>query len=142
LLRKQLREGVSPEERLLAKEFWEATAEQIPDWSRARSREVSTSDLRQQFVHAHGVVLQAIGIAGAELLSKYPREWKVKLKGLRKIDWSRSNSRVWEGRALSHGRVAKTTPSVRLTANLIKKQLGLRLDEDEKALEASLENRN
>lgn len=140
LLRKQLREGVSPEERLIAKEFWEAVAEQIPDWVRARTRAVSTSDLREQFVHAHGVVLQAIGIAGAALLTKQPKDWKSKLKELRKIDWTRSNVRIWEGRALSHGRISKSTANVQLTANLLKKQLGLRLDEEEKALETKLQH--
>ena len=119
LLRKKIREGVSPEERLIAKEFWEAIAEQIPDWVRARTRAVSTSDLREQFVHAHGVVLQAIGIAGAELLTKQPKDWKLKLKELRKINWARNNVQVWEGRALSHGRVSKSTANVRLTANLL-----------------------
>jgi DNA sulfur modification protein DndB len=140
LLRKQLREGVTPEERLLAREFWDAVGEQIPDWGRARARRVSTHELRQEFVHAHGVVLQAIGIAGASLLAKHPKDWKLALKGLRKIDWLRTNTKVWEGRALSHGRVAKTTASVRLTANLIKKQVGLRLDDDDKALEASMQS--
>lgn len=138
LLRKQLREGVTTEERLLAKEFWEAVGEQIPDWTRARAREVSTYELRQEFVHAHGVVLQAIGIAGAELLSTKPKGWKPALKGLRKVDWLRSNFNIWEGRALSHGRVSKSTANVLLTANLLKTELGLKLDQEELTLEAQL----
>lgn len=141
LLRKQLREGVTAEERLLAKEFWEAVGEQMPDWARARSRELSTYELRQDFVHAHGVVLQAIGIAGAALISAHPKNWKQALKGLRKVDWLRSNTKIWEGRALSHGRVSKSTVNVQLTSNLLKKQLGLKLDDEEMALEAQLANR-
>lgn len=138
LLRKQLREGVTPEERLLAKEFWETVADQIPDWVRARTREVSTFELRQSFVHAHGVVLQAIGIAGAALLSSHAKDWKQKLKGLRRIDWLRTNTKIWEGRALSHGRVSKSTANVQLTANYLKLQLGLKLNPEEQELESSL----
>lgn len=138
LLRKQLREGVTPSERLLAKEFWEDVADQIPDWVRARSREVSTFELRQNFVHAHGVVLQAIGIAGAALLSSHSKDWRQKLKGLRKIDWLRTNVGTWEGRALSHGRVSKSTVNVQLTANYLKLQLGLKLTVEEQLLESSV----
>lgn len=138
LLRKQPREGVTPEERLLAKEFWEALAEQIPDWTRARKREVSTAELRQEYVHAHGVGLHAIGIAGAALLSRHPKNWKAMTKALSNVDWSRSNTDVWEGRAMTHGRISKATVNVQLTANLLKLKLGLTLSETEQQLESSL----
>jgi DNA sulfur modification protein DndB len=59
LLRKQPREAVRESEKLIAKEFWEAVADQIPDWGRARNRETSTAELRQNFIHAQGVGLQA-----------------------------------------------------------------------------------
>lgn len=138
LLRKHLREGVSEEEKLLAKEYWEAVAEQVPDWGRARERRISTADLRQNFVHAHGIGLHALGIAGAALLSAKPKDWKQSLKRLKKVDWSRSNNDLWEGRAMAHGRMSKATTNVQLTANLIKKALGLRLSETEAELEDSI----
>lgn len=138
LLRKKARAGASAEERILAKEFWEAVAEQIPDWSRARTKEVSTAELRQEYIHAHGVCLHAIGIAGAELLSRHSMNWKPMLKGLRKVDWLRSNVKVWEGRAMSHGRISKSTTNVQLTANFLKHNLGLTLSEDEQSFEAML----
>lgn len=138
LLKKQPREGVTPEERLLAKEFWEAVAEQIPDWGRARARKVSSAELRQEFIHSHGVGMQAIGIAGAALLSKNPKGWRVALKQLRKIDWSRASTNIWEGRAMTHGRISKATVNLQLTANLLKQKLGLELTEEELLLEKSL----
>ncbi|MBX3650511.1 MAG: DNA sulfur modification protein DndB [Burkholderiales bacterium] len=136
LLRKQLRESVSEAERLLAKEFWEAVADQIPDWRRARERAVSTADLRQGFIHAHGVALQALAIAGADLLASKPKDWRNTLKRIRAIDWSRSNIELWEGRAMNHGRISKASTSVQLTAIVIKQALGLKLSEDEKQLAA------
>lgn len=135
LLRKQQKQEVSAEEKVLAKEYWEAVSEQIPDWGRARSREVSTAELRQEFVHAHGVMLQALGIAGAALIAAHPKSWRTKLRGLSAIDWSRSNAPVWEGRAMQHGRISKSTTSVQLSANLIKKTLGLRLSPEDVSVE-------
>ena len=139
LLRKSLREAVTDEEKVLAKEFWDATAENVADWMRARTKQVSTAELRQEYVHAHGVVLQALGMAGAALLTKHPRNWKTQLKGLAKIDWSRSNATVWEGRAMLHGRISKASTNVQLTANYIKQQLGIPLTENDRLLEATLE---
>ena len=135
LLRKQMREGVSVEEKLLAKEYWNAVAEHVPDWLRTRARQVSTADLRQNYVHAHGVALHALGIAGASLLAAHPKDWKAALKSIRTIDWSRSNTKVWEGRAMVHGRISKASTNVQLTANLIKKKFGLSLSEEEELLE-------
>lgn len=138
LLRKRSKEGFSIPEKVLAKEFWDAVAEQIPDWGRARSREVLTSDLRQNFIHAHGIALQALGIAGADLLEKQKKSWRTALTALKTLDWSRSNTKVWEGRAMVHGRISKASSNVKLTANLIKSRLGLELTAEENELERTM----
>jgi DNA sulfur modification protein DndB len=138
LLRKQARAEVGVEERLLVKEFWEAVAEQIPDWTRARTKEISTAELRQEYVHAHGLGLHALGLVGAELLAQHPKNWKAMLKGLRYVDWLRSNTETWEGRAMTHGRISKASANVQLTANLLKQKLGLTLNEEEQLLEENL----
>lgn len=136
LLKKQQKDEITTEEKVLAKEYWEAVAEHIPDWQRARAREVSTAELRQEYVHAHGVTLHALGIAGAALLAAQPKTWRPKLKALRSIDWSRANAEVWEGRAMQHGRISKATMSVQLSANLLKEAMGLKLSPEDKAIEA------
>ena len=136
LLKKHPKDEITTEEKMLAKEYWEAVAEQIPDWQRARAREVSTAELRQDFIHAHGVTLHALGIAGAALLAAQPKSWRSKLKALKDIDWSRSNAQVWEGRAMQHGRISKATMSVQLSANLIKQTMGLKLSPEDAAFES------
>lgn len=142
LLGKKPKEGFSAEERILAKEFWDAVAEQIPDWTRARTKDVVTSDLRLKYVHAHGVALHALGIAGAALLASHPKTWKTSVKALRKLDWSRSNTELWEGRAMLHGRISKATSNIRLTANLLKLHFGLELTAEEKLLETNSGHRS
>lgn len=135
LLRKRGREPIAEEEKLLAKEYWDAVAEQITDWRKARDRIVPTWELRQGYVHAHGVALQALGRVGAALLAARPKDWKTAMKKIKNVDWSRSNTKLWEGRAMVHGRISKSSSSVVLTANAIKKAIGLKLTEDELALE-------
>lgn len=141
LLKKKPKEGFTTEERILAKEYWDAVAEQIPDWTRARTKDIVTSDLRLKYVHAHGVALHALGIAGAALLTAHPKTWKSSLKALRDLDWARSNTKLWEGRAMLHGRISKATSNIRLTANLLKLNLGLDLNDEEQLLEKNLEVR-
>ena len=61
--------------------------------------------------------------------------WKSKLRALREIDWSRSNSSFWEGRALSSGRVSKSLLNVLLTTVAIKQSLGIELTAKEQEAE-------
>lgn len=138
LLAKKKRCEITPQEQKLAIEFWQAVANVIPDWGLAAEKKVSCAELRRDYIHAHGICLQAIGIAGATLLAQDRRGWKGKLKRLKDIDWSRSNVKVWEGRALVGGRVSKALVHVNLTANQVKKTLGLPLSAKEKRYESQL----
>jgi len=51
------------------------------------------------------------------------------------LDWARNNTKLWEGRAMSAGRLSKKTVNVILTGNAIKKHLGLKLSDDEQQVE-------
>lgn len=138
LLRKGAKEKVSEKEKKLAEKYWNEVSNHISDWQRALERSVTTSDLRLNFIHAHGIALHALGVAGAELLAKHPKDWQSKIKNLKKIDWARANTKVWEGRAMIHGRISKALSNIQLTANIIKKTYGLRLNADDTALEKQL----
>ena len=119
----------------LAADYWCEVARQIPDWQLAKDRKVSTADLRRDYIHAHTLGLAGLGRAGNALLRTCPDAWKAHLGKLRSLDWSRSNSGIWEGRAMSAGRLSKKTVNVVLTGNLIKRHLGLKLSADEQQLE-------
>lgn len=139
LLKKTKRGGISSEEQNLAIEFWREVGKAMRDWQMAADKKVSCAELRRDYVHAHGIALQAIAEAGAALLAQEPRTWKSKLKSLQQIDWSRSNTKVWEGRALVSGRVSKAALHVSLTVNHVKETLGMPLTPKEKQLEDSLQ---
>ena len=133
---------VSPQEKALAVEYWNEVGRQIPEWILAVDGKVTAAELRRDFIHAHGLALQALGIAGNTLFSSEPRKWKEKLKLLRKIDWSRSNAKLWEGRAMIGGRVSKAHSNVILTAAALKRSLGLPLTAEEQRLENSFHRGN
>jgi DNA sulfur modification protein DndB len=121
----------------LAREFWEEVASHFPAWTQVKDGRMPASEVREGFIHSHGIALQAIGKAGNALLKDHPKGWKSKLTALEKIDWSRANAKVWEGRALIGGKVSKVTTNVTLTTNVIKQALGLPLADDEKRVETA-----
>lgn len=121
----------------VARDFWEEVASHFPAWTQVKDGRMPASEVREGFIHSHGIALQAIGKAGNALLKTHPKEWKPKLAALEKIDWSRANAKVWEGRALIGGKVSKVTTNVILTTNVIKHALGLPLADDEKRVETA-----
>src|SRR5262249_6409399 len=123
--------------------FWNEVAKHITDWGLAKERKVSAADLRRDYIHAHTLALAALARAGTELLARHPRDWRQKLAKLDSIDWKRSNTKLWEGRAMTSGRLSKKTVNVILTGNAIKKHLGLKLSDEEQQLETEyLRSRN
>ena len=131
LLRKSARDKISSDEMDLAAEFWLEVCKHMPDWALAEKKAVSTSELRQNFIHAHGITLHALGCTGADLLSQQPNDWKKRLKQIENIDWSRSNTDIWEGRALMYGKLSKARANVALTTNLIKQHIGIPLSAED-----------
>lgn len=126
---------ISGKQAKIAREFWQALGGIIPQWQQAIRREVTSSFLRQQYVHAHGVMLVAIGIAGHELIATYPSDWQERLRVLADIDWSRKNTALWEGRAMVRSKMSKFKESIRLLVNVLKQALGLQLSAEEQRLE-------
>lgn len=119
----------------LAVSFWEEVARYMPEWQAVRDGKVSSGEIRQDFIHSHGIALHALGHVGNYLLRTYPETWKAKLKPLKNVDWSRSNASLWEGRAMIGGRLSKSTQNVVLTTAAIKQVLGLPLSPEEKKLD-------
>ena len=119
----------------IAIDFWNELDKYILEWRLVRDRKITAGEVRQDFIHSHGVALHALGKLGNELLLKKPPQWKTTLKKLETIDWTRSNSALWEGRALVLGRVSKANQNVILTCNVLKKQTGLKLKPEEQEIE-------
>jgi DNA sulfur modification protein DndB len=122
----------------LAIRFWNEVGRYMPDWQRAAKREVSSAELRRDYIHSHGVTLQALGIAGNQAIAINPAGWPKLLKKLKDIDWSRGNRELWEGRAMIGGRLSKSRNNVVLVANVILKTMGIPLTAEGEKVELSL----
>ena len=128
LLNKGKNDHISEDEVQSAIEYWKYIASNIKDWNLAAERQVNSWELRETYIHAHGVLLHAFGILGSQIINNKD-SWKA-LDNLSSIDWSRG-SKLWKGRAVVNGRITKSITNVKLTANQIKKQIGLKLTSEE-----------
>lgn len=129
--------GDLTEDANMARTYWEAVAERFPAWKQVLEGRLPASEVREGYIHSHGIALQALGLAGNTLLKNHPKDWQKRLDALQKIDWSRSNAKLWEGRALIGGKVSKVTTNVILTTNVIKKALSLPLDDEQQKTETA-----
>lgn len=77
----------------------------MPDRLAVARREASPAELRRDTIHAHGVALEAIAIAGARAMNDNPNGWPEMLVGLRDVDWSRANRARLQLRCQHPGRV-------------------------------------
>jgi DNA sulfur modification protein DndB len=120
-----------------AVEYWNAVGEHMPNWPAVQAGRMSAGEVRRDFIHSHGIVLQALGRFGRSLVKQRPQGWRKALDTLSSIDWSRDNAELWEGRAMIGGRVSKASQSVTLTTNALKQVVGLDLNPEEEQVEAA-----
>ena len=121
----------------IAIEFWETLASHIPEWEDVRKLKVNASEIRSEYIHTHGITLQAIGKTGNALLKDHPDDWQEKLANIESIDWSRNNL-DWEGRAMIGGKFTKAHYNIYLTSAYIKHTLGLTIAPEEVNAEETL----
>jgi DNA sulfur modification protein DndB len=122
----------------LAKSFWSIVYKQFKDWQLIRQSKLLSSEIRQNYLHSHGIILHALGRMGNSLLTQFPKQWEQVLSALPEIDWSRSNG-DWEGRAIVGGRASKAEQNIILTTNYLKQKLNLQLTKEEKKIERAYE---
>ncbi len=131
-------DAVDVDQIAIAQQFWYQLGITIPEWKKIINREMTAAYSRKNYVHSHTVTLLAIGMAGRDLIKSHPKDWGERLRILEKVDWSKENTNLWEGRAMMRGKMSKTHDSVKLTAIAIKRMFGLELSQHDQALEHRL----
>ncbi|MBU2925805.1 DNA sulfur modification protein DndB [Colwellia sp. 1_MG-2023] len=135
LMGKSPKEPYTEQEIQIAAEFWQTIYSVSPEWKMVCNKELSPSQFRQEFIHAHGIGLHALGVMGHTLLTEQPDNWKETVKKLEKTDWRKSNA-TFSSRCINQqGRLSKATINIQLVANALKIELGLALSPEERALE-------
>ena len=115
----------------IGREFWEAVSDAMPDWRKVKAEHLRAVELRQESIASHAVVLRAIGTAGGELMKARPDDWKVGLRKLEAIDWSKQNS-DWDGICIIANSVVSNRQARAATKSYIKGKLGLELSDAER----------
>jgi len=133
--------NVSDLEKERAIEYWTEVTKIVPEWELLIQNKVSSHELRRDYIHAHGIALHSLGIVGNALIAQYPKNWKKQLLKLKNIDWSKSNTKLWEGRAMIGGKINKSRINLLLTSNVLKNELGLKLTPEEEKAELSFKTR-
>src|SRR5438093_2960710 len=96
------------------------------------------TELRQEYINTHAVVLWALGAMRRRLVSNEPVNWKEKLKVLKTIDWRRINGE-WQRVAMSGADVVNQKQARMDTASFLKRKLGLPLtSSEEKSLNGAM----
>ncbi|QYR20995.1 DNA sulfur modification protein DndB [Paenibacillus sp. sptzw28] len=138
ILNKKKGDFVSELEKDFLLKFWLELCESVLEWRAVLKKELTPTELRTNYINAHGVFLEAIGLIGSYLYNNHPTDWDQFIQKLPSIDWSRNNS-DWMGRAFGHtGRINKNNDTISLTANMIKMKMGLPLTPQEERIEDKL----
>jgi DNA sulfur modification protein DndB len=92
------------EQRDFAIKFWSAVYSNMPEWQDVNSGEIKSSVVRKESLSPLSISIKALGEIGNMLYQKYPKAWDKKLKGLKKIDWSKKN-KLWSNGIVVNGSV-------------------------------------
>lgn len=118
--------------------YWILVCENMRQWQELQHKEITKVDLRENFIATQSIVIQALGRVGNYFYSNQisPEEYLVHLN---RINWSR-NSKQWYMRAIGkNGRIITNKKAALLIANVIKKEIGIPLTEEEENAEMELE---
>ncbi|GAA5181535.1 DNA sulfur modification protein DndB [Acinetobacter kookii] len=119
----------------ISTEFWQEVIQYIPGWLDLLEGKTSAFQMRQEYIHAHGIALQALARVGNILLQAHPQDWQKYLSKLIHVEWSRNNLAIWNGRALVAGKINKSRNNLVLVTNHIQKILGIPLSSEAQRVE-------
>jgi DNA sulfur modification protein DndB len=119
--------------------FWNLLGDCIPEWHNVKTNNITSADLRKDYIHAHSLFLNVIATVARDA-TQLGYNIETILPQIKDIDWKRSNPE-WEGRALNNSKLSKSSVNVSLTINYVKQKLGIRLSEHEQYLENKFINR-
>lgn len=113
--------------------FWASVFSNISEWELLENKQLTKCALREEYVLTLSVTLQAFGRLGAYLFSNNID--LAILKGLKNIDWLRSN-REWHDRIIDkQGKIINNEDSIIKMCSLLKKKLGIILTREEETKE-------
>lgn len=121
--------------------YWSNICQNIQPWKDLQNHEISKVDLRENYIVTQSVIIQVFGRLGAFFLSNKRYQIPKYLSKLKKINWRRDCA-DWKLRTIrANGRMINNEEAITLTCNVLKKHLGLPLDEVEQRKERAFIDR-
>jgi len=112
-----------------AVDYWTVLSNVVTDWRKVKEGDVKASELRQEKINTHAVVLRALGGVGHAVITAHPQGWEKQLEPLREVDWRKSvGSRVnplWDNVCISAGSVVSNRQARVQTLARLKSIVGL-----------------
>lgn len=114
--------------------FWAVLERCLPKVTEMISGKAPAQDIKETFFYPYSIALQSLTASANQLIKERPKTWERDLAHVGRLDWRRSNG-VWEGRAMNAGRLTTGGNHPILTRNLIKRELRLKLSDEEQRVE-------
>lgn len=112
--------------------FWSNVVANMREWNEMDNGELSKKSLREDYITTQGLIVLALGRLGEFYCANPKIDMMKSLKGLRKIDWLRSNEECWMNRAIKpNGKINRNEQGIFLTYIQIKRLLSLPINDEE-----------
>lgn len=117
--------------------LWTLVSQHMIPWQQLQSGKITKVALRENYIATQNIVIQAFGRVG-NYLYIHQDEMETVLKNIEDIDWHR-NAKQWYMRAVGkRGRIITNKKAAMLIANVIKRQTGIPLSQEELYAEEAL----
>lgn len=121
--------------------YWSSVCQNILPWKELYDHEISKVDLRENYIVTQAVIIQVLGRLGNYFFINKEHDIESYLRILQSINWKR-DCEDWKLRTIrANGRMINNEEAITLTCNVLKKHLGLPLDEFEQSKEHSFVDR-
>ena len=115
--------------------YWQAVVRNVIPWQELVRREISKVELRENYIVTQSVIIQVLGRLGNYFYLHRECDLDKYLGNLRQISWLR-NDPLWRSRTIKgNGRMINNEEAIILTSNVLKQELGIPLDEQERKKE-------
>ena len=132
---------VTPEVESFLYKYWNCICKNILPWQDLSNRQISKVDLRENYIVTQPVIIQVLGRLGNFFFLNPDYPFEKTLRKLKEVNWRRDCG-DWAMRTIrANGRMINNEEAITLTCNVLKRYLGIPLDEFEQAKETAFLDR-
>lgn len=124
--------GTSSKAEKVITHFWNNVVVNMREWKEMEAGELNKRSLREDYIITQGLIILSFGRLCEFYCNNPSIDMTKSLKGLKKIDWLRSNETAWMHRAIKpNGKINRNEQGIFLTYVEIKRLLNLPILDEE-----------